>query len=75
MQNELIDQSELKKKLLSKKRWLEEEFDEASRPSERWLNYQLAAHALPFIKIGAKVFLDPVQTRAAMAKKNTVKAQ
>lgn len=39
-------------------------FDEASRPSLRWLRDQQKARALPFAKIGRRVFFDPVIVKA-----------
>jgi hypothetical protein len=34
-------------------------FDEASRPSLRWVREQQKTRALPFCKIGRRVFFDP----------------
>ena len=39
-------------------------FDEASRPSLRWLRDQQKSHTVPFCKIGRRVFFDPVIVKA-----------
>jgi hypothetical protein len=39
-------------------------FDEASRPSLRWLRDQQKARALPFAKIGRLCFFDPILVKA-----------
>ena len=39
-------------------------FDEASRPSLRWLRDQQKARALPFAIIGRRVFFDPIIVKA-----------
>lgn len=41
-------------------------FDEASRPSLRWIRDQQKARRLPFAKIGRLVFFDPVACKAAL---------
>jgi len=35
-------------------------FDEASRPSLRWVRDQQKARTIPFCKIGRRIFFDPV---------------
>ncbi len=67
MQDKIIN-PEPTEKLIGKKQLLEQEFDEPSRPSMRWLDYQIAAKALPVIRIGGKVFFIPSQVRAAIRK-------
>lgn len=42
--------------------------DKASRPSLRWLRDQQLRKTLPYIKIGRRVFFDPLQVRRAMEK-------
>ena len=61
-------------KLVNKKQLLEQLFDETSRPSMRWLNYQIAARGIPFFKIGARVFFDLDRVREKLARKNLVGA-
>lgn len=39
-------------------------FDEASRPSLRWVRDQQKARTLPFCKIGRRVFFDPQLVKA-----------
>jgi len=42
--------------------------DKTSRPSLRWLREQQTRKTLPYIKIGRRVFFDPLQVRRAMEK-------
>ncbi|MBL9145353.1 MAG: hypothetical protein JNM99_16870 [Verrucomicrobiaceae bacterium] len=44
--------------------WPEKE----SRPSLRWLREQQVRRTVPFIKVGRRVFFDPLQVRRAMEK-------
>ena len=46
-------------------------FDEASRPSLRWIRDQQKARRLPFAKIGRLVFFDPIACKAALDAKST----
>jgi hypothetical protein len=39
-------------------------FDEASRPSLRWLRDQQRNRTVPFVKISRRVFFDPVIVKA-----------
>ncbi len=39
-------------------------FDETRRPSLRWLRDQQKARTLPFVKIGRRVFFDPIIVKA-----------
>jgi hypothetical protein len=39
-------------------------FDEASRPSLRWIRDQQRNRTLPFCKIGRRVFFDPMLVKA-----------
>jgi len=39
-------------------------FDEASRPSLRWVRDQQKARTIPFCKIGRRVFFDPQMVKA-----------
>jgi hypothetical protein len=74
MQDNTI-QSVNSEKLVKGVKLLEVLFDEDSRPTKRWLAYQTAARAIPYIKIGGKVFFDPPAVKAALEKKNTVQAR
>ena len=60
-------------KLLDGKQLLETTFDEASRPSLRWLRQQTKARAIPSVRIGRLIFYSPEQVRAALEKR-TVRA-
>lgn len=53
-------------KLIGKKELLEKLFTESSRPSIRWLDYQIAAKRIPFVKMGCKIFFDLEQVRIAI---------
>lgn len=48
--------------------------DEATRPSLRCFNEWKARKYFPSIKIGKRVFLDPVQVRKALDKRFTIQA-
>ncbi len=43
-----------------------------SRPSLRWLREQQRKRTIPFIKVGHKVFFNPVKVRQALEKNFTV---
>ena len=43
-------------------------------PSLRWLREQTAKRTISFIKIGHKVYFDPVRVRRELAKRFTVEA-
>lgn len=58
---------ETESKLIGKQQLLEQLFDEASRPSPRWLDYQISARRIPFVKIGGKIFFELAQVKAAIA--------
>lgn len=45
-----------------------------SRPSLRWLREQQARRTVPYIKIGRRVFFDPLQVRRAIEKNFSVEA-
>jgi hypothetical protein len=42
--------------------------DENSRPSLRWLREMQARRALPFIRIGRRIYFEPERVRAALRK-------
>jgi len=46
-------------------------FEEASRPSLRWLRTQQKARTIPCVKIGRLIFFSPEQVRMALEKKCT----
>jgi hypothetical protein len=59
-------QSPLPTRYVDAEKLLEILFDEASRPSLRWIRDQQKARRLPFAKIGRLVFFDPVACKAAL---------
>jgi len=59
--------------LVDAKRLLELLFDEASRPSLRWLREQQARRTIPFVRLGRLVFFDPNCVRDAMNSRFTIK--
>ena len=59
-------QSPLPSRYVDAEKLLEILFDEASRPSLRWIRDQQKARRLPFAKIGRLVFFDPVACKAAL---------
>ena len=59
-------------KLVTAERLLELLFDEAGRPSLRWLREQQARKAIPYIKIGRRVFFDVAQVRLALQTRFTI---
>jgi hypothetical protein len=46
----------------------------ACPPSLRWIRELQAKRAIPFIKVGHKVFFNPVKVKAALEKNFTVEA-
>ena len=64
-------QSPLATRYVDAPKLLEILFDEASRPSLRWIRDQQKARRLPFAKIGRLVFFDPVACKAALDAKAT----
>lgn len=60
--------------LLSALRLLEVLFDDASRPSLRWLRELQRKRLIPFVRLGRRVFFDPAAVRTAL-EKLTVKAR
>jgi hypothetical protein len=59
-------QSPLATRYVNAEKLLEILFDEASRPSLRWMRDQQKARRLPFAKVGRLVFFDPVACKAAL---------
>jgi hypothetical protein len=54
--------------LVGKQTLLERLFpNEADRPTVRWLDYQTAKRAVPFIRMGRLIWFDVAQVRAAFA--------
>lgn len=72
--SELTSQTEKQNPLATRyvdaEKLLEILFDEASRPSLRWIRDQQKARRLPFAKIGRLVFFDPVACKAALDAKS-----
>ena len=68
--SEIISQTEKQSPLATRyvdaPKLLEILFDEASRPSLRWIRDQQKARRLPFAKIGRLVFFDPAACKAAL---------
>jgi hypothetical protein len=63
-------QSPMGARYVDAEKLLEILFDEASRPSLRWIRDQQKARRLPFAKIGRLVFFDPVACKAALDAKS-----
>ena len=59
--------------LVSGPRLLDLLFEEESRPSLRWLREQQKRRIVPYLKIGARVYFDPVQVRESLNKNNLIK--
>jgi len=70
MENESTSQTEQQGQLATRyvdaNKLLELLFDEASRPSLRWVRDQQKARTLFFVKIGRRVFFDPVLVKAQL---------
>ena len=66
-------QSPMGARYVDAEKLLEILFDEASRPSLRWIRDQQKARRLPFAKIGRLVFFDPVACKAALDAKSAVR--
>ena len=49
--------------------------DEADRPSKRWLDEYKKRRAIPFIKLGARVWYDVEQVAEAIAIRHTIQAR
>ncbi len=60
------DSNRATEKLVSAKKLLELLWDEESRPSLRWLRELTKKRMVPYHKIGALVFFDPVAVRQAI---------
>ena len=63
-------QSPMGARYVDAEKLLEILFDEASRPSLRWIRDQQKARRLPFAKIGRLVFFDPIACKAALDAKS-----
>lgn len=68
--NETTPQAEQRSQLATRyvdaNKLLELLFDEASRPSLRWVRDQQKARTLQFVKIGRRVFFDPILVKAQL---------
>jgi hypothetical protein len=62
-------------KLVIAEKLLEALWEQDSRPSLRWLRTQQKNKAIPYIKLGRRVWFDPEQVRAALEAKRTVRAR
>ena len=58
-------------RLVDASQLLEILFDEKSRPSVRWLREQTRSRArsIPYLKIGRRIFFDPVNVKAHLEAK------
>ena len=61
-----------KEKLVDAKTLIKLVWDDNSRPSLRWLREQQARRAIPFVKVGARVWFDPEEVRRCLAERWTV---
>lgn len=52
-------------------RLLETLFDEASRPSLRWLRSRQKDRSIPFVRCGRKIFFDPEIVKTSLDSKST----
>ena len=59
-------------KLVDASQLLEILWDEESRPSLRWLRDRQAERAIPYVKVGARVWFDPVEVRQCLKDRWTV---
>ena len=62
-------------RLVQGEKLLELLFDEATRPSPRWLGYQRQQRNIPYFKIGHLVWYDPVLVRRAIEERCQIKAR
>jgi hypothetical protein len=60
-------------KLVDAKTLLALLWDEASRPSLRWLREQQARRTIPYIKLGARVWFQPSEVQRHLQQKWTLK--
>jgi len=59
-------------KLVDASRLLEILWDEKSRPSLRWLRERQAERAVPYVKVGARVWFDPEEVRQCLKDRWTI---
>jgi hypothetical protein len=62
----LIEQIQLATRYVDANKLLELLFDEASRPSLRWLRDQQKARSIEFVKIGRRIFFDPIRVKSQL---------
>lgn len=62
-------------KLLNAREMLDEVFSAKSRPSIRWVRVQTKRKAIPYIRIGHRVFFDADMMRKHIAEKNSIKSR
>jgi len=70
-----MEEVKLSHKLVTAQQLLEGLFTPEARPSLRWLRYQTAARAIPFVRIGHLVFFDVELVRRALANKNLIRGR
>lgn len=62
----------LNDRLVDAKTLLKMLWNEDSRPSLRWLRQQQAERTIPFVKLGARVWFDPMEVRRCLTERWTV---
>jgi len=67
--------NETANQLVSGQRLLEIVFEQAGRPSLRWLKYQQSEGNIPYLKVGRRTFFDPAQVRETLAKRFCVETR
>jgi hypothetical protein len=62
-------------RLVSGQQLLEAIFEDGSRPSPRWLRYQMSARAIPYVKVGRRVFFDVAEVRGVLSSRFTIRSR
>jgi len=62
-------------KFVDGKRLLEVIFDDASRPSLRWLRGQQARRAIPFVRLGRLIFFNPEHVLESLNARSTIRSK
>lgn len=63
---------EFENRLVDAKTLLTRVWDEQSRPSLRWLRQQQAERTIPYVKLGARVWFDPIEVRRCLTERWTI---
>jgi len=63
--------AEVENRLVDAKTLLKRLWDDESRPSLRWLRQQQAERTIPYVKLGARVWFDPVEVRRCLRERWT----